>query len=73
MGKKAIRAKKCEGKTRWISQDGAARGIEILRARTGTTDMLTPYRCGFCQFWHFGHPPGRVLKRLRNQLLKKAA
>lgn len=68
--KKDIRRRKCEGKARWASEEGAQRGIDRLRQSTGTTDLLTPYRCGFCQAWHFGHPPGRVLRRLA---LRKAA
>lgn len=64
-----MRAKKCEGKTRYPAEHFAWQGIERLRQRTGTTDTFTPYRCGFCGGWHFGHPPAKV----RAQLLKKAA
>lgn len=73
MGKKTVQRKKCTGKTRYPTQAFAVKGIERLRQNTGHEALLTPYLCGFCQAWHFGHPPARVLKRLRAALLKKAA
>lgn len=73
MGKKIVQRKKCTGKTRYPSQAFAIKGIERLRAATGHMDLLTTYPCGWCQGWHFGHPPRRVLKRIRAQILRKAA
>jgi len=72
MGKKNARRRKCENKVRYSSMEGAAEGIERLREVKKVTELLTPYPCGFCQGWHFGHPPHRVLKRIREQLLKAA-
>ena len=73
MGKKIARRRKCENKVRYITEAGAIQGIERLREVTKHQDLLTTYKCGFCQGWHFGHPPARVLKRIREALLKKAA
>lgn len=70
MGKKAVQAKKCDGKARYGSEVAAERGIVRLREATGTKDLFTPYRCGFCPSWHFGHPPRKVRERLAE---KKAA
>jgi hypothetical protein len=73
MGKKNARRRKCENKVRYGTMEGAAAGIDRLREVKKVTELLTPYKCGFCQGWHFGHPPARVLKRIRTQLLAKAA
>lgn len=72
MGKKNVRRRKCENKTKYVTAEGAADGIQRLRDATGATELMTVYLCGFCQHYHFGHPPHRVLKRLAQQL-KKAA
>lgn len=73
MGKKNVRAKKCEGKVRYATEAGAVAGIERLREVKKAEEFFTTYKCGFCQGWHFGHPPRKVLKRIRAQLLRKAA
>ena len=67
-GKKNVRRRKCENKVKYITAEGAATGIDRLREVTGTKDLLTVYLCGFCQHFHFGHPPHRVLKRIARQL-----
>lgn len=64
MGKKNVRRRKCENKVRYITEEGALDGMGRLRELTCTKDFLTTYKCGFCQGWHFGHPPYRVLKRM---------
>ena len=64
MGKKAIRAKKCEGKAKFERERDAWKGIERLRAATGHTALVIPYRCGFCPWWHAGHPPKKVRQEL---------
>lgn len=56
---RAKRRKACTGKVRFATEADARNGITSLR-RKGVTDWLTPYRCSFCNGFHFGHPPRRV-------------
>lgn len=56
---RAKRRKACSGKIRFRTESDARGGIAGLR-RKGVTDWLVPYRCSFCNGFHFGHPPHRV-------------
>jgi len=62
--RRAIRRKACKGKQRYDTEAAARRGILALRRR-GVLDWLTPYRCAFCNGFHFGHPPARVRQAIR--------
>ncbi|MCZ7655535.1 MAG: hypothetical protein M5R42_16715 [Rhodocyclaceae bacterium] len=57
--RRAIRRKACKGKQRATTRKRPrGEGILALRRR-GVLDWLTPYRCAFCNGFHFGHPPAR--------------
>lgn len=58
-----IRRRKCTGKVPYRTEQDAKVGLARLRQRTGTPDTLTPYRCGFCSRWHFGHPPAKLRRK----------
>lgn len=71
MGKKSVRAKKCGDKAKFEREKDAWKGIERLRAATGSTDMILPYKCGFCPFFHVGHPPKKVRRELAAMVMTK--
>lgn len=62
--KRALRRRACSGKRRYESEAAAREGVRLLR-RHGVTDWLTPYRCAFCNGFHFGHPPAKVRQAIR--------
>lgn len=64
--KRAQRRRACVGKRRYDSEAAARGGIRRMR-RHGVTDWLTPYRCPFCNGFHFGHPPARVRQAIRGR------
>ena len=69
MGKKAVRAKKCEGKAKFERERDAWRGIERLRNATGATELIVPYRCGFCPWFHIGHPPAKIRREIAEMVM----
>lgn len=52
--KRRLRRKSCTGKVRYLSQDLALAALSAM----------TPYRCQFCNGFHFGHPPKHVRQAL---------
>lgn len=52
--KRNLRRRSCEGKRRYETEQ-AARSAARLCSWMHDADRLTPYRCGFCGSWHFGH------------------
>lgn len=62
--KRRIRRKSCTGKHRFADQAAALAAIRALHARKGWQGLLTPYRCKFCNGFHFGHPPASLRKHL---------
>lgn len=63
--KRRLRRKSCTGKERFVDQLAAQAAIgRLIRARGSGSGYLTPYRCSFCNGFHFGHAPARVHRLL---------
>lgn len=63
--KRRLRRKACTGKVRFASQDDALAAIKAMIRKHGRgIGVMTPYRCPFCNGFHFGHPPRRVRQAL---------
>ena len=58
--KRRLRRRACGSKRRYLTERDARAAISSLRHHTGQADLLTTYRCDFCNGFHFGHPPARV-------------
>lgn len=59
--KRAIRRKSCDGKTRFESFAAAAGALRAFLRKVGNDGWpLSPYRCRFCNGFHFGHVPVKV-------------
>jgi hypothetical protein len=66
--KRAVRRKSCEGKTSFPTYADAAGALRaFLRKANSDGWPLSPYRCRFCNGFHFGHVPVEALvpRRLR--------
>ena len=49
------RAAGCRGKKQFLSWERANKAAgRSRRSRMHDGDILRPYRCRFCQFWHVG-------------------
>lgn len=60
--KRAVRRRSCEGKTRFESFAAAAGALRaFLRKASNEGWPLSPYRCRFCNGFHFGHVPVKAL------------
>jgi hypothetical protein len=60
--KRAIRRKACDGKTRYTSFAEAAGAMRTFLRHVGNDGWpLSPYRCRFCNGFHFGHVPTKAL------------
>ena len=55
--KRRIRRNACTGKHRYDSAAQAQAAIAGLHRRKGYQGFMQPYRCSFCNGYHFGHPP----------------
>lgn len=62
--KRRIRRKSCTGKQRFLSEAEARQAIKALTRSKGWQGLLTPYRCQFCNGFHFGHAPGHVRRSM---------
>ena len=62
--KRRLRRKSCIGKVRYATQDDAIAALCAFTRKRGWHGFMTPYRCGFCHGFHFGHPPKRVRQAL---------
>ncbi|WP_431511621.1 hypothetical protein [Variovorax sp. DAIF25] len=62
--KRAIRRKQCTGKQRYASELDARAAISTLHRNKGYQGLLTPYRCSFCNGFHFGHAPANVRRKM---------
>lgn len=62
--KRAQRRKACTGKQRFASQAEAQAAIRDLTRAKGWQGHLLPYRCAFCNGYHYGHAPGHVLRAM---------
>ena len=62
--KRALRRRSCTGKRQYRSQAEAGYAIVALTIYKGYQGLLVPYRCPFCQFFHFGHPPANVRRAI---------
>lgn len=62
--KRALRRKKCSGKQRFADELEARSAIGKLHAAKGWQGLLTPYRCNFCNGFHFGHAPANVRRKM---------
>ncbi len=58
--KRAQRRKTCTGKVRHATQDAAIAALKALTRQKGWQGLLVPYRCPFCNGFHFGHAPAHV-------------
>lgn len=58
--KRRLRRNACGRKVRYASQDEALAALIALKRGRPETGYLTPYRCPFCNGFHFGHPPKKV-------------
>lgn len=66
--KRAIRRNACEGKTRFESFREAAGALRaFLRKASSDGWPMCPYRCGFCNGFHFGHVPVKHLEARRRK------
>ncbi|MBF9263570.1 hypothetical protein [Paracidovorax cattleyae] len=55
--KRRIRRNACTGKHRYANAADAQAAINGLHRRKGYQGYMQPYRCAFCNGFHFGHPP----------------
>lgn len=62
--KRRLRRKACKGKRRFVDQDEAIAAIKSLTRSRGWQGLLVPYRCPFCGWFHFGHAPASVQRKL---------
>ncbi len=61
--KRRIRRKSCTGKTRYLSFKEAEHAMTgFIRRQSGSDWPLSPYRCKFCNGFHFGHVPLAQIK-----------
>lgn len=58
--KRRLRRKTCGNKARYPSQEAALNAIKALFRARGFQGYLAPYRCPFCNAFHYGHPPRQV-------------
>jgi hypothetical protein len=66
--KRAVRRKSCEGKTSFASYGEAAGALRaFLRKASSDGWPLSPYRCRFCNGFHFGHVPVKTLAARRRK------
>ncbi|HEY0200651.1 MAG TPA: hypothetical protein VGC24_03055 [Burkholderiaceae bacterium] len=63
--KRRIRRKSCTGKQRFQVEAQAIAAIAALHRAKGYQGALAPYRCQFCNAFHFGHAPATVRRLLR--------
>lgn len=63
--KRALRRKACTGKVRHATEAAARAAIAGVHRAGRDAGLLTPYRCRFCNGFHFGHPPRRVRQAMR--------
>jgi hypothetical protein len=54
----------CSGKQRFADENAAKQAIWHVRQKNQDAGWLTPYRCKFCNGYHFGHPPRRIRQSL---------
>jgi hypothetical protein len=60
--KRAIRRKACDGKTRFSSFQQAHQAMRALIRKVGNEGRpMDAYHCNFCNGFHFGHVPLRLL------------
>ena len=62
--KRRIRRKSCTGKQRFLNEAEALQAIKALTRAKGWQGLLTPYRCQFCNGFHFGHAPANVRRSM---------
>ena len=67
--KRALRRKSCEGKTQYDTQAEAEVAARHRSRQTG--QWLVPYHCRFCNRYHIGHPPARVVQSIRDKYRNK--
>jgi hypothetical protein len=66
--KRAIRRAACDGKTRFATFGEAAGALRaFLRKASSDGWPLSPYRCKFCNGFHFGHVPVKQLEARRRK------
>lgn len=58
--KRAIRRHSCTKKIRFSSMEKA---IEFMKSR-GNNKNEVAYKCEFCGGYHFGHLPGKKVKKM---------
>lgn len=56
--KRRLRRKQCGSKRRYANEAEAHSAIGTLRHHGLLQGYVEPYRCDFCNGFHFGHPPG---------------
>lgn len=62
--KRRLRRNACTGKVRYATQDQALSALQGFTRTRGWHGYMTPYRCAFCNGFHFGHPPKHVRQAL---------
>ena len=55
--KKNLFRKACENKEQFFSAKDCEIKVSIIKNNTGEKG-LTPYKCEFCGWWHYGHEIG---------------
>lgn len=62
--KRAQRRKACGGKVRYETTMAAMEGLRALTRAKGFQGTMVPYRCRFCNGYHYGHPPAAVRRAI---------
>lgn len=62
--KRRLRRNACGKKRRYGSANEALTAIKALTRAIGWQGYMVPYRCAFCNGFHFGHPPSHVRKAM---------
>lgn len=58
--KRRLRRNAYGRKVRYSSQEEALAALKAITRVRGWQGYMAPYRCAFCNGFHFGHPPKKI-------------
>lgn len=62
--KRRLRRKACTGKVRYGTQEDCDKVMRAVNSKSEVRQRMSAYKCKFCNGWHFGHTPKKVIQSI---------